>query len=615
MQQAPAENEASQTAEAEGNPVRARTAAIIVLLMWAAVLIPARVFTFGMSMIIAYAAGVGGMLLVFFGWWLFFSRVPKLDRLVGLLLLIGGALAGVAGLFHPTAQAPGLALVFYILPGIVTLVTIGLVLTRQLPWTTARWITAGFLLVALLVWGSVRIEGCDGQLDNQFAWRWSQTEEEKFLASRSSSELSLIDTESGADAVELQDGDWPNFRGPGQHSRVEGAVFSTDWDQNPPKELWRTRVGPAWSSFAVVDRRLYTQEQRGEQESVVCYNADTGDELWANGLEQRFYRVEAGYGPLATPTFYDGAIYTTGPSGSIQRMDAATGQRVWKRELKEDLPRDQDQDWGFASSPLVVQAGERALVIVFAGNPRPMGSEGDVNDASTIAYDAETGEPVWTAGVGHHGYATPLLTELGGVEQVLVASNRGLESLDPATGNRLWFYQWDMVDFPRTAMPLVMEDEMIVLLSGYGYGSHGLRVRESDKWTATTEWESRRLKPYFNDCVAFKGHVYGFDDKFLTCVDAATGEPTWPKRSRRDTQYGCGQILLAPDAGVLLVTTETSGEVVLLEASSERPVELARLKVLDGKMWNHPVVAHGRLYVRNDAEAVCYELPAADSDQ
>ncbi|MCA9242063.1 MAG: PQQ-binding-like beta-propeller repeat protein [Planctomycetales bacterium] len=600
--------EAAESTGPEANPVRLLPAVIIVLLLWAAVLIPPRVLTFGMSMIIAFAAGLGGMLLAYLCWWLFFSRVPWLDRLMVLFLLIGGSVAGVFGLFHPTAQQPGLALVFYILPGIVTLVTVGLLLSKRLPWRVARWVTVCFLLLGIGVWGSIRIEGCDGELHNQFAWRWTPTEEQKFLANLAGGAAENA-AEVDAHEVQIQSGDWPNFRGPDQDSRVPGVAFSTNWDQQPPRELWRRLVGPAWSSFAVVGGRLYTQEQRGEEESVVCYDADTGDEIWANGLEQRFYRVEAGYGPLATPTFQEGAIYTTGPSGSVQRMNAATGQRAWVRELKEDLPRHTDQDWGFASSPLVVTADERTLVIVFAGNPRPTGADDDMHNASTIAYDAQSGEPVWTAGVGHHGYATPLLAQLGGRRQVLVASNRGLESLEPFTGHRLWFYEWDMVDFPRTAMPLVVDQETVVLLSGYGYGSHGVRIRESDKWVATTLWETRRLKPYFNDCVYHQGHVYGFDDKYLTCIDTATGESTWSKRTRRDTKFGCGQVLLIADAGLLLVTTETSGEVVLLEANPDRPVVLARFKALDGKTWNHPVVAHGRLYLRNGAEAVCYELP------
>ncbi len=191
-----------------------------------------------------------------------------------------------------------------------------------------------------------------------------------------------------------------------------------------------------------------------------------------------------------------------------------------------------------------------------------------------------------------------------------MASNRGLESLDPATGERLWLYDWDLGEMPRISQPIVVDDQTVLLTSGYGFGSHGIRVaRDGEGWKTETLWESRALKPYFNDAVYYQGHVYGFDDKFFTCLDATTGKMTWPKRTRRQTQFGCGQVLLIQDAGLLLVVTELTGEVVLLEANPEQPVELARFTALQGKTWNHPVIAHGRLYVRNGAEMVCYELP------
>ncbi len=147
--------------------------------------------------------------------------------------------------------------------------------------------------------------------------------------------------------------------------------FPTNWDVQPPRELWRRRVGPGWSSFAVVGERLFTQEQRGGEESIVCYDALSGEELWTADADARFYRVESGAGPLGTPTFFDGALYANGATGVVQRVDAATGSLAWRRQLTEDLPRNDPPQWGFASSPLVVDTDRGALAIVFAGNARP----------------------------------------------------------------------------------------------------------------------------------------------------------------------------------------------------------------------------------------------------
>jgi hypothetical protein len=108
------------------------------------------------------------------------------------------------------------------------------------------------------------------------------------------------------DALQLQAGDWPAFRGPERDGRRTGVRLATDWQQHPPRQLWRHRVGPGWSSFAVVGTRVYTQEQRGQEEAVVCYDADSGKELWLNQGTARFTEVISGAGPRATPTFHKG---------------------------------------------------------------------------------------------------------------------------------------------------------------------------------------------------------------------------------------------------------------------------------------------------------------------
>ena len=130
-----------------------------------------------------------------------------------------------------------------------------------------------------------------------------------------------------------------------------------------------------------------------------------------------------------------------------------------------------------------------------------------------------------------------------------------------------------------------------------------LREKSPASWQVKTVWESRNLKPYFNDFVCHEGYVYGFDDKILACIDPATADRVW-----KGGRYGYGQLLLLVDQDVLLVLSE-KGDIALVDARPEGYKELARLHALDGKTWNHPVVAHGKLLVRNAEEAVCYELP------
>src|SRR5262249_48027967 len=154
--------------------------------------------------------------------------------------------------------------------------------------------------------------------------------------------------------------------------------------QQPPRRIWRQHVGPGWSSFAVVGSHLYTQEQRGPDEVVVCYDTDSGKELWVHKDGTRFSEMMAGPGPRATPTFHDGKIYALGAKGLLNCLDAATGQLKWSRDIMKEsdakLPI-----WGFASSPLV----KEGIVTVLAGDPA-----GKV----VLAFDANTGKPAWHAG-------------------------------------------------------------------------------------------------------------------------------------------------------------------------------------------------------------------------
>ena len=116
-------------------------------------------------------------------------------------------------------------------------------------------------------------------------------------------------------------------------------------------------------------------------------------------------------------------------------------------------------------------------------------------------------------------------------------------------------------------------------------------------------WTSKELKPYFNDLVEHEGFAYGFDGPIFVCIDLETGKKQW-----KAGRYGHGQVLLVADSGLLVVTTEEAGDLVLLEANPEKHTELARFKALGGKTWNHPVIVGNKLLVRNGQEMACFEL-------
>lgn len=602
----------TSAANSESTEIRPRLwpAVLATASLWIALMVPTTLFpespkSFGPMMM-----GIMGSYAVFLLWWIFLSRVPWSHRLTGLALAGGTLLLGNHVFYHPSV--PGLALMFILGPWIVLAITAGLLSTKLIGWRHGKWIALATALIAIVLPASIRFLKVDSAFSAQFQPRWESTNEERLIASLPASASPSAGNEAGTQ--EVGPADWPGFRGAQRDGHVFGGVLAIDWDNALPKELWRRSIGPGWGSFCVVGELAITQEQRGPEECVVAYESSTGEQVWSTGVEARFEESVAGPGPRGTPTFHAGSLLVTGAAGDVLRLDASSGEILWQRKLTEDTARKAPPMWGFASSPLVVTVGNQQLVLVYAGNPQP--EEGEQSaDRAVIAYDFETGEPVWNRGVGWHGYSSPHLATLGGVEQVLMSSNMGLESFDPATGDRLWLYEWSINEFPRSTQPLVVDEETVVLSAGYDSGTISVRVtNDQGDWSAKEIWKqpSRHLEPYFNDMVLYEGHLYGIHKKYLVCINLESGEPTWPKKVKRKTKFGNGQLVLDPTSGMLLVTTETSGEVLLIEANPETLSIRGRFEALEPDTnWNHPVVAGGRLYLRNGEEAACFELPVA----
>jgi outer membrane protein assembly factor BamB len=522
-------------------------------------------------------------------WWLLASRVRWTDRLLVVLFLAAASTAAYPlydqrftyRLYGPIMRA---------LPLTTTAWALWLLVTPGLWWPARRVGILASISLALGYCTLLRFDGGDGSFNAAVSWRWSATPEERLLAAPPARQAVVP---AGEAPPELRPGDWPGFRGPNRDSRLTGVRIATDWEKHAPRELWRHRVGPGWGSFTVIGNWLYTQEQRGANETVVCYDATTGEERWAHSDAVRFDEVVAGPGPRATPTFHQGKLYTLGAGGTLNCLDAATGALNWSRNILADSGRARPPEWGFSSSPLVA----RGVVTVFAGGP---GNKG------MLGYDAVLGKPVWSAAVGRESYSSPQLAFTGAVEQVLIATSGGLTALEPVGGKVIWQHDWPLDRAFRIAQPAAVGDSDLLV----GTPQEGLRrlrlVYVEGQWSQQTVWETKAIKPYYNDLVVYRDHLYGIDTNFLTCISLHDGKRRWRQRG-----YGNGRVLLLADQGRLLIQAEY-GEVALVEANPDQHNELARFQAITGKTWNHPVVAHARLFVRNGEEAACYQLTAGD---
>jgi len=535
----------------------------------------------------AFGPALCGILVLL--WWLTASRATWQERLGGFLAVIVAFIASLV-LMHPSMH--GVAVMVLAIPiGMAAFAVGAAALSRTLSYK--RTVVA--CLLATVGFGSMcffKASGMWGNFAVDLTPRFSQTSEEQ-IAARDSAASDVVSEQLDGDSVEqsLLNPEWPGFRGPQRDGIQHGTVLPASFTADDVKELWRIPVGPSWSSFVVAGKLLFTQEQRGEQEMAVCYDADTGKELWAKPLvEGRFDDPLGGPGPRATPTLAGGALYVMGALGGLVKLDPRTGKEIWKKDIKVTSAATVPM-WGFSSSPLV----KGDLVVVYAGGK---------NDKGLLAFDTSTGDLKWSAPAGEFSYSSPQLATLLGEEYLLSISNTGVDFLVPATGEVRYQYSWPHEGY-RADQAAILSEDSLIIPTGMGTGTRRLKLSKDGegKLVAEEVWTTMNMKPDFNDVVTFDGYLYGFDNTIFACLNLETGERTW-----KGGRYGKGQQLLLADSGMIVVVTE-EGELKFVKPDSKKLTEVVSMKPLNGRTWNHPVVVGNRLYLRNAAEAVCLELP------
>jgi outer membrane protein assembly factor BamB len=569
-------------------PFRVWPAVAIVAVYWLIRLISEPIEKPYMIGFIIMIAASAALMLAHFGWWLACRKVRLYARLLAFFSIIGlGILA--APFYHVSVGWWGLMIG---MPLVLTIWTFWL--AAKGPRIFVSYTGVWSLLIIAAAWGSlnlIRVEGMDSALKSTIRWRWTPTPEELFLASQTDKGDGAADPALLNWSAVAQDGDWTEYRGAARDGVIRGTHIRTDWNENPPKALWRQPLGPAWSSVIVINDRLFTQEQRGEQEAAVCYDALTGRQLWVHQDRYRFEETTSGAGPRATPTFYEGRIYVLGAAGAFNCLDAATGKLIWTHNIAAESGAAVAQ-WGFSSSPLVTGG----LAIVFAG--------GDT-DKDLLAYSADSGRLAWTARAGASSYSSPQMATLGGKRQCLMLGDLGMTAFDPESGAPLWKFGVEWKGAPRAVQPRQLGDSRLVVATLEGFGVSALDVaQDGDSWTVSKVWESSNMRPEYSDFVVHEGHAYGYDVSTFCCIDLADGNRCW-----KAGHYGRGQVMLLADQSLLLVSSE-KGEAVLLAANPKRLEEIGRFQAIKGKTWNHPVIVRGRLYMRNDQEMACYPLEA-----
>ena len=385
--------------------------------------------------------------------------------------------------------------------------------------------------------------------------------------------------------------DWPQFLGPKRNGVYGGPAISDSWPASGPPVLWRKPLGEGFSGAVVQAGRLVLFHRLENSEQVECLEAQTGRPLWQYDYPTD-YRDDFGFdgGPRATPSIWEGKVYTFGAQGVLHCLELENGRKVWSLNTHEKFGV-RKGFFGAACSPLV-EDGRVFLIL------------GGRDQAGLVAFDARTGRVLWTSTDDEASYSSPATATLGGRRQVLFFTRTGLVSADPASGEVLFRFRWRARSRAsvNAATPLAAAP-LIFLSASYGTGAVQLRVKGSELETVWTSDES--LSNHYSTSVIRGGHLFGFHGRqeygqSLRCVALQTGRVLWSRDG-----FGAGTLSLAGDR--LLVLKE-NGELLLVAASPQAFRLIARASILGPTVRAYPALADGRLFARNQKELVAVDL-------
>jgi outer membrane protein assembly factor BamB len=381
-------------------------------------------------------------------------------------------------------------------------------------------------------------------------------------------------------------GAWPQWRGPHRDGVSMETGLLTRWPKTGPKVVWKVPCGGGYSSLAVAGGKVYTLFQDGDNETVGCWEAATGKVLWKYPYACN-YQNDYGSGPRATPTVDGDYVYTVGATGLFHCLKAATGEKVWGHDLLGEFQAE-NLRWGVSFSPLI-------------DDDRIFTNPGGPNGNSLAGFDKGDGKLIWKALDDPAGYSSPIISTAAGVRQVVFFTGKHLVSVSPADGKRLWSYPWETSYDCNIATPIARGD-YVFISSGYDKGCALLEISRSTEGSlqAKPVYQHNRMRNHFSSSVLYKDHLFGFDDATLVCMDFRTGKIVWKEKG-----FHKGSLLVAD--GRLIILGE-KGKLALAEATPDQYREQAAFAVSPRQCWTVPVLADGKLYVRDEQEIVCLDL-------
>ena len=420
-------------------------------------------------------------------------------------------------------------------------------------------------------------------------------------------------------AVTATAGDWPRWRGPNNDDvSTEKGLLQT-WPKDGPPLTWTAKnLGIGWGTPSVAEGKVFGIGTRGDKDGVWALGEKDGKELWftpfADLPETKAYKVQSN-GPASTPTFHKGKVYTVSGNGTLACLNAADGKPVWSKSYVKDFGGS-IPNWAYGDSVLV--DGNKLICA-------PGGSK-----AAMAALNPDTGATIWTADAGPvgggQGYSSPVKANISGVPQyvLLTGTTAGLIGVHADTGKVLWKYTAKPAAGGVAQIPTpIVKGDHVWVSSSYGGGAALIHVVPAGKDKFDVKEIKAYSKPELNNhhggMVLVGDYVYfGHDQNqgYPVCVEFKTGEIKWgPVKKNSDfangqgsaaVTYADGRLYFRYQNGVMVPIEPSPDELKVVSSFKLPPPNVAQY----ASSWPHPVIANGKLYVRDQNVLYCYNVKA-----
>jgi outer membrane protein assembly factor BamB len=418
--------------------------------------------------------------------------------------------------------------------------------------------------------------------------------------------------------------DWPQWQGPDRNSVSKESGLLQEWPADGPPLAWRIKgIGGGDGAPAIAGGRIYGMGTKGDQESVFALSEKDGSEIWVKPLGNKYSQrmPQSQEGPACTPTVDGDKLYVLGMDGDLYCLQAASGEIVWERSLTKDFGGKVPM-WSFRESPLV--DGDKVICT-------PGGS-----DALVVALNKTTGETLWKnklatsgepaperskggfgrgfGGGGGAAYSSAIAIDVDGQRQYVQLTAKALVGVAASDGKLLWQYDAPANSNGINCSTPLFHDGLVFAASAYGAGGGAAKLKKDadGKYTAEEVYFTKRMQNHHGGMVVVDGALYGANGGNgggnLICLDFATGEVLWDERGK--SRAAKGAIALAD--GRIYYRLE-DGTMLLLEPNKTEYTERGRFKQPDrtrSPAWAHPVIANGKLYVRDQDLLLCYDIQA-----